>query len=170
MTAHTVNCPSKCIRNYHDGWNSLKFMWNKKEENKGQMWDWCFKCVCEQSRPAQSKGSGGIPSLPGLSQQPQLKRRWVQKKPVGTISQKRLGLLLSSGPALIDSSTNAAGVTFNLLPSSLLNLTFPLNSRVCPPWGFWHLFACTCSVLPCSRSACTRRGWLSFNLAALLTH
>lgn len=55
MRAHTVNCPSKCVRNYHDGWNSLTFMWNKKEENKGQMWDCCFKCVCKQMNQPRAK-------------------------------------------------------------------------------------------------------------------
>lgn len=112
--------------------NSLKFMWNKKKENKGQMWDCCFKCVCEETDQPRAKDREEYPLRLGFlnnhsSREDGCKRSlWAQLAKKGLDSSSVLGQL-----SLIPLQTQQESL-LNLLPSSLLSLTSPLNSRVCP--------------------------------------
>lgn len=65
-------------------------------------------------RPGLVGGSGGIPSPPGLFQRPPLREDGCQKSLWAQLANKRPAPLLGSGPALVDSPTNAAGARFNL--------------------------------------------------------
>lgn len=97
------------------------------------MWACCLKRVYEQTDQPRAEDREEFPLRLGSVSDHSSGEDGCQKSLWAQLANKRPGLLLSFGPALIDSPTNAAGAPFNLLPSSLLSLTSPLNSRVCPP-------------------------------------
>lgn len=97
-------------------------------------------------RPAQGRGSGGIPSPPGLFQRPPLQEEGCQKSLWTQLANKRPGF----GPAPVDSPLHAAGARFNLFAlftsQPHLSSSLSLNSRAGPPEGSGICFACTCRV------------------------
>lgn len=116
------------------------------------MWACCLKPVYEQLGAERVEE---FPLRPRSPNDHSSRDNQRQKSLRAQLAKQRPGPLHAAGPILPDSPTNTAGVPFNLLPSSLLSLTSPLNSRLVPPGGSGICFACTCSGLPCIRSAHT---------------
>lgn len=104
------------------------------------MWACCLKCVYEQTDQPRAEHREEFPLRLGSLNDHSSREDGCQESLWAQLANKRPVLLPGACPALIDSPTNAAGAPFNLLPPSLLSLTSPLNPRVCPSWGFWHLF------------------------------
>ncbi len=100
----------------------------------------CLKCGYEQTGQSRADHQEEFPLRLGFLNDRSSRDDGCQESLWAQLANKRPGLLLGAGPALVDSPTNTAGALFNLLPSSLLSFTSLLNSRVCPSWGSWHLF------------------------------